>query len=89
MIIIQTVTSQGHQDHLVPQELLGQEESLDLEEDQDSQDLLGSKDHPVKEVSKFRGSYIFHSGHSTEAARGAAWTLYHVRLGSPHLAVAC
>lgn len=49
MIIIQTVTSQGHQDHLVPQELLGPEESLDLEEDQDSQDLLGSKGHPVKE----------------------------------------
>lgn len=49
MIIIQTVISQGHQDHLVPQELLGQEESLGLEEDQDSQDLLGSKDHLVKE----------------------------------------
>lgn len=89
MIIIQTVTSQGHQDHLVPQELLGLEESLDLEEDQDSQDLLGSKDHPVKEVGRFQGSCIFHSGHSAEAARGAVSSIYHVRCGSPHLAVAC
>jgi len=71
MIITQTVTSQAHQAHLVPQELLGREESLDLEEDQDSQDLLGSKDHPVKEVSKFQGSCVFHSGHSAEAARKA------------------
>lgn len=71
MITTQIVTSQGHRDHLVPRELLGQEESLDLEEDQDSQVLLGSKDHPVKEVSKFQGNCIFHSGHSAEAARGA------------------
>lgn len=71
MTIIQTVTSQGHQDHLVPQELLGQEESLDLEEDQDSQDLLGSKDPLVKEVSKFQGSCVFHSRCSAEAAGGA------------------
>lgn len=72
MIIIQTVISQGHQDHLVPQELLGQEESLGLEEDQDSQDLLGSKDHLVKEVSNAQGISIFHSGCSAEAARGEA-----------------
>lgn len=56
MIIIQTATSQDHQVHLVPLELLGQEENLDLEEDQDSQDLLGFKDHLVKEVNKFQGS---------------------------------
>lgn len=56
MIIIRTETSQGRQVHLVPQELLGQEENLDLEEDQDSQDLLGFKDHLVKEVNKLQGS---------------------------------
>lgn len=71
MIIIRTVTSQGHQDHLVPQELLGQEENLDLEEDQDSQDLLGSKDHLVKEVSTFQDTCIFHSGQGAETPRGA------------------
>lgn len=53
MIIIQTETSQGHQVHLAPQELLGQEENLDLEEDQDSLDHLGFKGHLVKEVNKF------------------------------------
>lgn len=77
MIIIQTVTSQGHQVHLAPQELLVQEESLDLEDDQDSQDLLGSKDHPVKEVRRL------YCGHGAGAAREAVCSLYHVRLGSP------
>lgn len=57
-IIIQIVTSQGHQDHLALRELLGQEESLDLEEDQDSQDLLGSKDHLVKEVMSKAAVYF-------------------------------